>query len=288
MLGASAGFPAPDALTATGLMCEALRQAGANVDDHPVSRAEASAASSAYRVELRRLGNIVILSVAFESPVGTTVASRSLQLARLEEIPVAAPRIAESLITGKPLEGTARVNTLVGQETRPYAKKFGEIKAGLGVLGFGIPATDVVGGYGVYGQLYYEALDYAVGADLRVAGSDSQSGDAMMSGISLGARYFFNENDITPFIGAGVGVLWLSFRDDDPPPPDGYYDAYDFEGAGLAAHFDLGVEFLRLHEVRFDVALRVDAPLYELHDEGDSNRSRYALPISIMASYSFE
>ncbi len=285
-------IPTSDAMTAAALVCEALRDAGGNVDDHPVPAGGATSTAPAYRIDLRPLGRIVILSVAFEAPRGSTQDTRSLRLASIEEVPIAAPRLADSLLTGKPLSETARVDTLVGQETRAYDKEYGELKLGVGVLGFAVPASDVLGGYGVHGQLYYETARYAVGAELRIGGSDASSGDASLAGISLGARYFFGDADITPFVGGGMGILWLDFATKHAPvtTPTYYDSSYArFEGTGLAAHADFGVEFLRLHDARFDVLLRVDAPLFQLHDgAGSGSHDRYALPISLMGSYSFQ
>lgn len=283
-------------MTVAGLVCEALSQAGASVDNRPVPPSAAAGAQAAYRVELRPLGQNVILVVTLEAPLGAAQESRSLRLSRLEEVPVAAPRIAEALVSGKPVSQTAKVDTLVGEDSRPLVKKHGELKAGIGVLGFGIPSSDVLGGYGVLGQLFYEERDYAVGAQVRFGGSSSSSGDATLDDITLGARYFFSDADITPVLGAGVGILWLDFRGDKIPSSAAglgttygtpYYSRKHFDGAGLAAHVEAGVEFMRMHDVRFDVLLRLDAPLYQLHDS-QTGDDRYALPISLMASYSFE
>jgi hypothetical protein len=293
LLGSSEGLPPADAMTAAALVCEALREQGAHVEVQPLLDAPQSGAGSAYRIDLRPLGSIVLLHVAYESPIGVVHSARSLQLAHLEEVPVAAPRMAESLLTGKPLDQTAKINSLVGQETRQYQKQYGELKFGVGIFGFGVPSSDVLGGYGVHGQLYYETETYAVGGELRLGGSASGSGNASFDGVSLGARYFLNQHDITPFIGGGAGVLWLSYAEKAPLSAyslgtSSYDGRYELSGSGLALHADFGVELLRLHDSRFDILLRADLPLFMVKgSDSTGSYSHYALPLSLMAAYSF-
>ncbi len=294
VLGVADGIPPSDAMTAAALVCEALREQHANIDSRPLTEPPMPGRGSAYRVDLLPLGEALVLRVAFEEPVGRVQSARSMQLARLEEVAIAAPRIADSLLTGTPLAQTAKVNTLVGSETRHYAKRYGEVKLGVGFFGFAIPGSDVLGGYGIHGQLYYETESYAVGGELRLGGSSAGSGDASMESFSLGARYFLSAHDITPFVGGGAGVLWLSYVEQGSPVLSGsgfsagYNDQRDYSGSGLALHAEVGVEFLRLHDSRFDALLRFDAPVYSVEAySATGTHKRYALPISLMAAYSF-
>ncbi len=288
VLGAYEGIAVADARTSARLVCQALQDAGADVATEPVARASVSAGSPAYVVGVHPLGYVVVLEVAYEAPVGTREQARTLQLNGIEEVAVAAPRIADSLVHGTPLAQTAKLHSLVGQETRPYQKEYGETKFALGVLGFALP-DDTYGGFGAFGRVYYEAARYAVGVDLRVGGSSSGNGDASLVGISVGARYFLNEADISPFVGGGVGILWLGAqrRYDAPASSSVRYDYFTLDGSGMGAFGELGVEFLRLHGSRLDAMVRVDTPFFTLHDSGDGHE-HYALPISLMASYSFD
>lgn len=281
MVSASSGIEESDAFTTAALICEALRQRGAHVNPEPVVDVPAGA-TSAYHVSIRSLGELRLLEVSFESPIGTRLDTRTVQLQHIEEVPVAAPRIAESLVSGKPLATTAKTSTLVGEETRAYAKKPGELLVGIGVLGFAIPGTDVAAGYGVFGQLMYETESYGVGVELR--GGGSNEGDASLVGVGVGGRYFLFDGDITPYIGGGLGVLWISYQDASDAPDDYYYPEH--VGSGLAANVDLGVEFLRLHSARFDVHLRMDVPIFEASID-DQDKS-YVLPLSLMAAYFFD
>jgi hypothetical protein len=287
--GWSEGLPRGDVHTAAALACQALRDSGADVSAEPVDQAPPGA-TSAYRVELRPLGTIVILQVSFESPIGTQVQRRSLELSSIEEVPVAAPRIADSIVRGTPLAQTAKLDTLVGQETREHAKKYGETFFAIGVLGFAMP-DKTWAGYGAFGRVYYEAERYAVSLDLRLGTSANNDGDAGLFGLAVGARYFLNAEDISPFFGGGAGILWLSQKrvhtagatSGGTYAPD-FYDT-QLNASGLAAYGEVGVEFLRMHRTRVDAALRADAPFFQLEAQG---MHRYTLPIALQLSYSFD
>jgi hypothetical protein len=296
LIGSHEGIPPGDAHTSVALVCDALRQAGANVSATP-AEAPGAADRTAYRVDLLPLGQVVILQVGYESPIGTRTDSRSLRLDGIEEVVVAAPRLAESLVRGTPVSATAKVDTLVGQETRPYLKEYGETMFGLGIMGFALPG-DAWGGYGITAHLRYEAKRFAVGIDVRLGVSSDNDGDSDLAGVSLGARYFLNEGDIAPFVGGGAGILWLGVEREyehaattNPPgsvPPYydyGYDDRTPLDGSGLAFFGEVGVEFLRMHGSRIDAALRLDAPVFQLSGDG---HERYTMPISLLVSYSFD
>lgn len=289
LIGLSDGVQPAHAATATQLVCAALLDAGADIDAQPVP-AQMAQPGAAYRVQLQPLGRILLLSVSYESPLGTPVSTRSMQLSKIEDVPVASPRIAQALISGKQVEQTAKMDTLLGSETRRYEKQYGEMVWGLGILGFGAINTDVVTGYGAYLQGMYETPRYAVGAELRLGGSGESSGDATLGGISVGGRYFFSDGDISPFVGAGLGVLWFETDDSEEyNPVSGYYDYAYYDGSGAAFRVDFGIELLRMHDARFDILLRADLPLFELEGSGGdaSQDDKYVVPISLMAAVSF-
>jgi hypothetical protein len=289
--GTSEGIPRGDAHTAAALVCQALRDTGADVSAEPVDPELATGRGAAYRIDIRPLGSLVFMQVIYESPIGTPVQSRSLQLNGIEEVSVAAPRVADSIVHGTPLEKTAKVTTLVGAETRVYPKKYGETLFAFGLLGYALP-DKTVGGYGVFGRLYYEAERYAVGLDLRLGTSGDSNGDSSLIGVSVGARYFLNAEDISPFVGGGVGILWLRQKGNyasTPTSTSAYYPEDDYRtqlsGSGLAAFGEVGVEFLRMHNTRLDTFLRADAAFFDM--EGDGHH-RYTLPIALQVSYSFD
>ncbi|MBN1655429.1 MAG: hypothetical protein JXA30_16810 [Deltaproteobacteria bacterium] len=285
LLGLHTGIDESDAQTAADLVCKELRKNGVSVLG--VERS-AEGASAAYRIELRKLGDNVLIDLIYESPIGSPHDSRSTQLKSIEEVIVAAPRLAKALIRKEPMETTAEISTLVGDETRPYEKIYGEFFWGLGILGVAMPTVEIYAGFGFQLKVFYESSEYSIGVDIKGGGADQGEDDAKFFGMSVGARYFFSTANISPFIGGGLGFLLMEVTRDDG------YDYYiDYEGTGLTSYLEAGVEFLRFHSSRLDLAVRFEAPFFSLEDEyyysgpnsvGET-RSRYVFPITLGLAY---
>lgn len=286
LVGDHSGVAESDAETAASITCDALRQQGIAVGA-PVT--EAGSAAEAYRVTLRRLGEMVILELRHEGPVGTTLDSRTLQLATIEEVVVAGPRLAEALARGVPIEETAAVGNLVGQETREPGQMSGETFAGVGIMGFAVIGTDVFAAPGFVGKLFYEATDWSVGGDLLMGGgSPSGDDDVVYFSLSVGARYFFNEANTSFF--AGGGFAWDSFI-----MTRGAEGSAQRDGAstGVGGYGEIGVEFMRMYEGRLITSLRADVPFFSVEEEfTDSSGNReieehWVMPISLGVSYAW-
>jgi hypothetical protein len=292
LLGLHTGIDDADAETAADLVCKELRKNGVSV--FSVQRS-AEGASAVYRIELRRLGENILIDLVYEAPVGSPHDSRSTQLKNIEEVIVAAPRLAKALVYKRPMEETAQLDTLVGEETRPYDKIFGEFFWGLGVLGVALPTAEIYSGFGFQLKVFYESSEYSIGFDLKGGGADQGDDDAGFFGMSVGARYFFSTANISPFVGGGLGFLLMNVENDSDDYD--YYRSYD--GMGMSAFLETGIEFLRFHSSRLDLALRIDAPFYALEDEyyepydyyspGSGServtREKYVFPVSLGLAY---
>ncbi len=257
-LGDHGGIGEADAATATRIVCSELANAGARADEP-------------YRVDLSRLGESVILSVSLGS------SSRTLRLAKIEEVPVAAPRLAEALVHGKSLASTEKVDNLVGDETRTYQKRAGEFRFGLGVLGTQIASAPAAIDPGLVLQLLYEMPHFAVGVDMRGSGS-ATNGPSDNAYFALGptARYFFMDGDVTPYLGGGIAFSTLSVK------PRGMMGA---RATGISPFVEFGVEALRLHRARVSLGIRIDLPLQSLKDDGQSWYSGDVAPASAAGYY---
>jgi hypothetical protein len=263
VLGEHLGVEEAHARTAAVLICDALREEGARVASTLVEAAQAPGLP-AYRIELRPIGSLLVVRLSRETPLGTEIDSRSLRLQSIDELPVAAPRLARALHAGAPVEETAGMKSLVGDETRTYRKKSGETLFAVGVHGHSLLGAPVTAGYGVYARLYYETPAY-----------------------SVNARAFFSDADIGPFVGGGVGILWLGW--DEPGSSSGEtYETWDdreYSGGGLAPYLEAGVELMRHHGGRLEILARLDVPVFEAEAGSDG---AYAVPLSLMAAYSFD
>lgn len=287
------GISADSARTAFGIVCDSLRRAGAPVAGIAASQSEGLAA---YRMELQRLDKTVILRVTYENPVGIPRDSRSLTLSNLDELLVGADRIATALVSGKSVEETATVASLVGTEVRDYKKKSGETFWGAGLYGLAVPAVGVYAAAGIEIPVFYETPSMAVGGSIRFSatgGPDSEEQRATFGAVSLGGRGFFGEGDITPYLGGGVAFGWIDLMEETGS------DHFSGSGNGFGAFAEGGVEMLRLHKSRFLVGARVDVPFffakqttYSSSYSGSGGYSttkdtsrRYAIPVSLNVTF---
>jgi hypothetical protein len=246
-----AGVPDADAHTATQLVCNAIARAGASPTSH-------------YRVSLGKLGSVLILTVAHEgSTSGSTVDSREMRLQGIEEVDMAAPRIADAIVHGVPLVETEKVDNLTTAETRQPQSKPGKVHFALGLLGMATPPSE---GFnpapGLVFDVHYEtgnqklelgsSFRFTAGAD---HGTQSSHADSVM--FSLGARYFPWDTDFSPYLGGGLSWEYLNLNASD----------FNGNGSGLGAYVDAGVEVLRTHHTHLALGLRCDLPFFSLNNE---------------------
>ncbi len=266
LIGPHPGIHDADAETVAAIVCDNLRKAGVALGE-PVE--VETLGTETFRVSLRPLGRQLYVSLQRVDAAGAVVRGSELMLHEIEEAPVAAPRLVRAVLEDKPVEQTAAVDNLVGEETRQFRKKDGETLVGLGFLGIAIPGTDVVPGGGFTFRTMYETVDFAVLGDLRLVGGSPSDDSAVFFGLGVGARWFLSDQNWSPFLGAGMGWTALSV---DVPGPNG-------SGTGLGAWAEVGIEALRFYESRLSIDARVELPMYELE------RAGYYVPITFGATY---
>jgi hypothetical protein len=271
-----AGLPAADAATAVAIACEEL--------------ASLSGRSGAYGVSLRSLGESVVMTVGHEGASD----GRSLVLDGLKEVPMAARRLAEAVVLGKPIEDTRLVDNLVESEGRELVTRPGSVKFEVGALGLAAGRSTGTGA-GFSLALAYDSPTFAIPAELRFAHSSSGDRERSVFSIDTGARYFFSRRDTSPFVGGGLSMLYLSLS--DLRNPDRYVYVEDSHwGPGLYA--EGGFQLFRLHRGRLTAKVRADFPLYSLHPEGVDYQprggtvrieegARYLVPITFGLTMSF-
>lgn len=295
LAGDYAGLKEASAQASFGVVCDALRKAGAPVAAVHTAPGQASAA---YRIDLQRLDRVIILRVTYEAPIGTPRDSRSLTLNGLDEVLVAADRVAQALVHGKPIEETATVDTLVGMETRKAQKKSGEAFWGVGLFGMAVPAFDVYSAGGMELPVWYETTYLGVGGSLRfsLTGGTHDDDRATFGALSFGVRGYFTDGDITPYVGGGLGFIWPDY---ETTAGDGHATSLHGETEGFGAYGEAGVELLRLHKIRFLVGARVDLPFFSTKLRGTSfatnpnggssthsvEEKRYAIPITLNITF---
>ncbi len=279
------GVATADAQTATELVCAELRRV--------------SGARGVYAVELRTLGELVVVTASREEPAGSV----TVQVHGVEEILTAAPRVADALVRGLGFATTQRVDNLLVEETRQPRTKKGSVKFSLGVAdvespGFGARSAGFSLG------LMYSTPRFALPAELRFDWDDAGYPEKSLDlfSVSVGGRGYLSKKDVSPFVGGGIGVLNLS-ADDGSYGQGGYFSA---EKVGVAPYVEAGVEMLRLHRGRIALLVRADFPLGSLdspeipaysytdpvsgsryEQTGQPAESRYIVPVSIGVSVAF-
>ena len=217
LIGDHPGIPESDAQTAAMLVCDALRRHGIAVSE-PVYEAPASA--SVYRIVLRRLGEKVFARLSQETPVGTVTIERQMMLANIEEMVPAAPRLVDALVHHKPIATTVDMESVTEQEARELRKILGESLWHLGIFGTTIPGTDIIAEPGFEFGWSYETPAYGVVAEYRFTGGEErgEKRDSLrlfsftFFSLSIGGRYFFNKQNISPYAGGGFSIASASYE----------------------------------------------------------------------------
>ena len=265
LIGEHSGFPAADARTAALLICDELRKQGILVGG-PVYRAPISA--SVYRVGLHRLGQKVLVRLSRENPVGTVLIERQIQLANIEEMIPAAPRLVDALVHRRSLASTVDLESVVAQEARVLRKIPSQVSMEIGIFGIYGLGTDMDSGAkpGFKIAASNERPSYAVGFEFGVAGrieiDDEEIESVEFGFLGLGGRHFFNKQNFSPYVGGGFTYI-ISGE----------------SGNGLGGYAVGGIEALRFHDVGFKLELRVDQPFFELP-------TRH-VPVTLGASFIF-
>ena len=292
LIGDNAGLPDADAETAAMLVHNELRKHGISVSE-PVWEAFASnsAVGSVYRIVMRPLGTKVFVRLSEESPIGKITAERQMMLAGIEEMVATAPRLVDALVGRKPIESTIDMENVTEQDAPMRRKISGESLWRMGIFGTSIPGTDIVAEPGFEFGWYFETPTYAVGTEFRSSGrgdyDDDDDDDFSFVSWSIGGRYFFNKQNITPYVGGGLAIIGASFEAKETKRKTGrdwfgdeweWYDESE-DDTGLGVYGVAGIELLRLTESRLNLEVRVDRPFFTLP-------SQDMMPITVGIAFS--
>ena len=263
-LGDHPGIPLPDATTAAELVCAEIARLG-------------PAPSARYRVSLSKLGKALILSVSREDGAsGKTTDFRQVRLDAIEEVPVAAPRIARAIILDLPIEETQKVDNLVGEETRVPKSKPGSTHFALGLFTLLAPLDQGLSAApGIDLGVHHETGDgrWEIGGNFLAGGGGPSNGPSMaFFSLSVGGKYFTSDGDFSPYIGGGLAWSFLNLSTAD--------GSFDGNGNGIGAYGEVGVQVLRTHHAHLAFGARFDLPFYSL------TNNYYSSEITSNGSYS--
>lgn len=264
-LGVNAGFEPGDAQTAASLICRDLPP-------------ETRTSNLSYRVDLEKLGHAMFVTLSSEQQ-GQVVDTRRLKVDNLEDLATVGPRLGASLLEKKPLPETERVGNLTSADSAAPIRKSGQFQVEAGILAAVAPSLATVSP-GVQLALRYDTPRWMLTTQIRLAWDTNGEERFSMSQLGVGPRYMFSTADTTLFAGGGMVVQALGksvmksaengadWRDSD-------------KGSGIGAYAEVGLEMMRLHKNRLNVALRADFPTFTVG--GD-----YLVPLSLSTSFVFD
>jgi hypothetical protein len=267
---ATQGIPEADAATAVTVVCEAVA--------HATHRAAGS-----YTVAVSPLGRSIVVRLVNEA----TTDSRSLVIADLDDVPTAGQRLALALTTGRDVESTQALGTLLPSETREMREKSGSLKASLGAVGLSVPSQNAGTGAGFTLGLGYRTANLSLYGDLVWAWSSASQNASRTFAIGPGARYYLSKRSVSPYVGGGAGLLYLGLD----------RDGFSGSKSSFAPNLEVGVECLRLHHAQLTAGVRAYLPFakvpqtdygyYYGSSSRPAERSLYAVPIVFGLAFSF-
>lgn len=264
-LGVNAGFEPGDAQTAASLICRDLPP-------------ETRTSNLSYRIDLEKLGTAMFVTLSSEQQ-GQVVDSRRLKVNSLEDLATVGPRLGTALVEKKPLPETERVGNLTSADAVAPVHKSGQFQVEAGVLAAAAPGLATVSP-GIQLALRYDTPRWMLTTQVRLAWDTNGEDRFSMSQLGVGPRYMFSTSDTTLFVGGGMVVEGLGKSVLKTAENGGDWRDSD-KGSGIGAYAEVGLEMMRLHKNRLNVALRADFPTFTVG--GD-----YLMPLSLSTSFVFD
>lgn len=258
-LGEHRGIDADEARTAADLLCHELAKQGAT--------------NTAHEVRFGKLGGKTLVTIA--SRRGNTYDERRTMLNGMEELPVAAPRLAGAIADGRSLDETKTVDNVLQSEARRPTVQPGQMGFQMGLFGMTSAGEASGASAGVDLGLVYRAGSFAVTSRGRAGGIGSSEDKVVTASLDVGGRFYTSSADTALFLGAGLELLYLNLERSG---------ATDIDGSGLGAFGEIGVEALRSNHVTLTASLRADAPFFMLSGHETTG---YAVPLSLNAGIFF-
>lgn len=252
-LGDHPGIDPDEAKTAADVLCHELAKVGAT--------------NSVHEIRFGKLGGKLLVTVA--SREGNKYDERRTLLAGMDELPVAAPRLAGALADGRSLEETRNVDNVLASEARSPKVQRGQMGFDGGIFGMTGLGAASGGAGGVHLGLLYRAGSFGISSHGRAGGIGSGEKKISTASIDFGGRYYLTNADIAPFVGVGVGLSYFELQREKAPSLD---------GSGFGAYGVVGLEMFRSQHAALSASLRIDAPFYEL---GSASDARYVAPLSL-------
>lgn len=280
LIGDHTGIEEVDVNSVAQFIAVELRRLNISVNDPVI---EAPATGNVYQLSFNKLGEKILVRLTHEMPIGNIIEERQLWISNIAEMIEAAPRLVDALINKKPISSTVDIENVVGGDSPIIRRISGESFWSIGLFGTFVPGTDLIGEFGVEAGLSYERPTYGIETEFRFTGGKEPGGDIFYyTSWSIGGRYFFNKQNISPYLGGGLGLSIVNYQTKITKRDDEwwYYDDYNSESdTGLGGYVVGGIEMLRLYRNRLNLEVRIDRTFFQLPTQD-------VMPITIGIYYS--
>jgi hypothetical protein len=264
----------------------------AGCSDLPCARG--AAAPSGARVvvfgSLGRLGSKVVVALtAAQVADGRVLLSETLSVDRVEELDIAAKRLAEALVSGRGLEQSAELGTITHEEAKAPVRRDTRFGVGLNLEGVlptrGFADRALGAGFGL--GLWFETMDFVIEPKLGYR-SELGAGDRDWDHgvLEVGASYLMSRGDLSPLIGAGVG---LHYMNEELPVGNEVgsvlvstsEDVIEDDVFGFALFGRVGLLLLRTYDVSLLVALDYTLAFADFQERSDEQAFRLVVGVVI-------
>jgi TolB-like protein len=216
---------------------------------------------------LSRLGEKIIVELRLvDVPTGGVEYSDRMASATVEDLDTVIQRMAGSVASGKPVEGTAEVGLITREEAREPRRRQNFFTVG-GKIGYLFPTGD---SWGQADRLLcldwvtrYETNDFFVESLVGYRYQLNEDNGAFDIPIEFSIFYVPGRSDFSPYFGGGLGIHWIGAR-----RWDGNGDPGDDDGRstnnGLALNLGGGLMGFRTYDFRIVVDLRYSIVMADL------------------------
>lgn len=225
---------------------------------------------------IRTFGEKIWLETVAIPPRGPSRPAR-ITIDRIEDLDVAAQRLADSMVRSVPADDNARLGTVTAEEEMGERRIEGDTGVTFNVGGV-FPLDDGLGnldaGVALDIGLWFETKHFAIEPYFGFRFSaNTDERQFFEIPFDIGAYWIPSTAKVSPFIGGGVGVRWL--RDARPATitvGDVIKASHDVQledsGWAFASFARAGLLIGRTYETRVSVSLRYGASFINLNDAG--------------------
>ena len=253
-----------------------------------------------YDVKVHKLNSKIIVAIKkIRTDNNAVIGSSMVSSESINEIDTIIPRMIEAVLEEKDFEDTAKYKSVTEKEAKNTVKKKSEILFGLGYSALMMPGMkwhrddyDLFGGVSARISLEIEYFRIDLSFDVGLDNYDSRSEYDLNESSTyafgfIGINYFFFDGDFSPFVGSGLGYGSIMRDREIFDSLNNEYINEKYENKGIFIPVTIGMEFFRLHDIRFVTQVQANIPLQSPKAEGDSyNRfvTDYFVPVYLTVS----